>query len=178
MLGGFARDKMRREMDWSFAYDFNPSDHQAILQKHCSSNDRMIRRSQQEFVVVMVGHSYFCTCLLLQNTGIVDSRCKYRISLVLKRWFKEQWQDLEDFEIKVGSELLVAYPHHSASIRTEDHPTRTEDHLASTRTRIVHTLFSTESSASQPRKEERLRKKRYADVAGIRCKRSTTSQSR
>ncbi|KAI7817786.1 hypothetical protein BC939DRAFT_464704 [Gamsiella multidivaricata] len=145
----------------------------------------------------MVGHSYFCTCLLLQNTEIVcrhffcvmqgDSRCKYRISLVLKRWFKEQWQDLEDFEIKVGSELLVAYPHHSASIRTEDHPTS-----ASTRTRSVHTLFSTESSASQPRKEERLRKKRYADVAGIarelaimgttdpamRCKRSTTSQSR
>ncbi|KAI8604333.1 hypothetical protein EDD21DRAFT_224211 [Dissophora ornata] len=26
MLGEFACNKMRREMDWSFAYDFNPSD--------------------------------------------------------------------------------------------------------------------------------------------------------
>ncbi|KAI7828606.1 hypothetical protein BC939DRAFT_443380, partial [Gamsiella multidivaricata] len=123
-----------------------------------------IRRSQQEFVVVMVGHSYFCTCFLLQNTEIVcrhffcvmqgDSRCKYLISLVLKRWFKEQWRDLEGFETKIGSKLLVAYPHYIASTGTEDHP-------ASACTRIVHTLFSTEPSAPQPRKEERLRIKRH-----------------
>ncbi|KAI7828102.1 hypothetical protein BC939DRAFT_444556 [Gamsiella multidivaricata] len=143
----------------------------------------------------MDDHSYFCTCLLLQNKEIVcrhffcvmqgDSRCKYRTSLVLKRWFKEQWQDLEGFETKVGSKLLVAYPHYIASTRTEDHP-------ASACTRIVHTLFSTGSSTPQPRKEERLRIKRHADVAGIarelaimgttdpamRFKRSTTSQSR
>ncbi|KAI7829792.1 hypothetical protein BC939DRAFT_440593 [Gamsiella multidivaricata] len=145
----------------------------------------------------MVGHSYFCTCLLLQNTEIVcryffcvmqgDSRCEYLSSLVLKRWFKEQWQDLEGFETKVGSKLLVAYPHYIAPPGP-----RTEDHPASTCTRIVHSLFSTESSAPQPRKEKRLRIKRHADVTGIvrelaimgtadpamRCKRSTTSQSR
>ncbi|KAI7827530.1 hypothetical protein BC939DRAFT_445512 [Gamsiella multidivaricata] len=137
----------------------------------------------------MVGHSYFCTCLLLQTMGIVcrhsfcvtqgDSRWKYRISLVLKRWFREQWQDLEGFETKVGSELLVAYPHYIASTRTEDHP-------ANTCARSVHILFSTESSTPQPRKEDGTGIARELAIRGQliqqfmmkRYKRSTTSQSR
>ncbi|KAI9240200.1 MAG: hypothetical protein BYD32DRAFT_409241 [Podila humilis] len=53
-----------------------------------------------------------CTCLLVQNNGIVcrhyshlmqiDSRFKYHVKLIPRRWFKEHLQDSQDLEESFG----------------------------------------------------------------------------
>jgi len=64
-----------------------------------------------EYVVLFLDSSYFCTCAMLQNKGIVcrhffwmvqeDGRFKYHIRFVLRRWFQEAMQQCEITENKI-----------------------------------------------------------------------------
>ncbi|KAF9084865.1 hypothetical protein BGX27_003689, partial [Mortierella sp. AM989] len=126
----------------------------------------------QEYVVILTDNSYFCTCLLLQNLGIVcrhffcamqgDSRCKYHISLVLKRWFKEELQDRMHLKTVTSSETFqVASPHRNSISSTRKHPDNTY-------MENVHTLFSSESSIPPTNKRLNQRKRRtHNDAATV-----------
>lgn len=62
-----------------------------------------------QHVIILQDGSFLCTCLLLQNSGIVcrhffhlmkeNKVCKYHISLIRKRWFKEDLQDNPDINL-------------------------------------------------------------------------------
>ncbi len=66
-----------------------------------------ISSNRPQYVVLLRDGSYLCTCLLLQNCGIVcrhffrlmmDGKCKYHIALVRRRWYKEVLQDDSDLD--------------------------------------------------------------------------------
>ena len=73
---------------------------------------------RNEYVVVFKNsQEYFCTCLLRQNAGIVckhffcalqdrNTRHKYHISWISKRWFKEKFRLLSDADFYEGLRKL------------------------------------------------------------------------
>lgn len=64
-----------------------------------------------QYVVLMKDRGFICTCLSLQNVGIVcrhvflllrqNLEFKYHISLIPRRWFHEKHQGLNDSQLKV-----------------------------------------------------------------------------
>ncbi|KAF9995143.1 hypothetical protein BGZ80_007596, partial [Entomortierella chlamydospora] len=99
-----------------------------------------------------------------------DSRCKYHVSLILKRWFKEELQDETDLRTVTGPESFqVAFPHRRSIPSTREHPTDT--YMGN-----VHSLFTAESSIPPSSKESRRRKREYAEV--IRAARYIASKIR
>ena len=62
-------------------------------------------------VVLLQDGSYICTCLLLQNNGMVcrhffhlmqvNPNFRYHISLIPKRWFKETMQDIVGLDVSI-----------------------------------------------------------------------------
>ncbi|KAK3818514.1 MAG: hypothetical protein J3Q66DRAFT_174118 [Benniella sp.] len=122
-----------------------------------------------EYVVVMQDQSYFCTYLLLHNMGIVCRHffcvmqsypCVYHPHLVLKHWFREDWQDAPDFEARVASEpFIMASPHRRRMSNFNSQP-------ESSYMSDVRSLFAVESAVPAPRKAEQLKRRRFAEVAG------------
>jgi len=72
---------------------------------------REVAAKRPQYVVLMKDRSYFCTCLTLQNVGIVcrhlfllirrNPEFKYHISLIPRRWFQEGHQGLKDEDLRV-----------------------------------------------------------------------------
>jgi hypothetical protein len=74
-----------------------------------------------QHVVLLKDGSYLCTCLLLQNNGIVcrhffhlmqvNKRCKYHISLIRRRWYKEVMQDDSNADVREEPFLFARTQH-------------------------------------------------------------------
>lgn len=72
---------------------------------------RLLARDRPRHVLLMKGGGFFCTCLSLQNTGIVCRHyfllirqvpeCPYHISLIPRRWFQEHYQGLKDSDLTI-----------------------------------------------------------------------------
>ncbi|KAG0195362.1 hypothetical protein BGX28_001573, partial [Mortierella sp. GBA30] len=70
-----------------------------------------------EFVILFKDKSYFCTCVLLQNKGLVcshifwmmqeDARFGYHLRLIPRRWFKEEYQQDRVTDNKIRKQLFV-----------------------------------------------------------------------
>jgi hypothetical protein len=81
-----------------------------------------------QYVILLRDGSYLCTCLLLQNSGIVcrhffhlmqvDKKCKYHISLVRRRWYKELAQDDPNTDVR-EEPFLFARTQHQALDSTD-----------------------------------------------------------
>ncbi|KAF9367128.1 hypothetical protein BGX21_007792, partial [Mortierella sp. AD011] len=77
----------------------------------------LLARGSPEFVVLFQDKGYFCTCLLLQNKGVVcrhffalmkdDTRFQYHLRLVPLRWYTEEHQDEDDIVERVRALELV-----------------------------------------------------------------------
>ncbi|KAI9233998.1 MAG: hypothetical protein BYD32DRAFT_424540 [Podila humilis] len=86
--------------------------------------------ANEEHVILLNDGSFICTCLLLQNNGIVcrhyfhlmqiDSRFKYHVKLIPRRWFKEHLQDSQDLEESFGPFLCAMTQKSKISGRMKD----------------------------------------------------------
>lgn len=89
------------------------------------------KRSGQQSVVLLNNGSHVCTCLLLQNNGIVcrhyfhlmqvNGHHQYHIGLIPKRWYREYIQD--DIWLDISTEPFVSATHPSMD-RNSDLPMR------------------------------------------------------
>ncbi|KAF9355972.1 hypothetical protein BGX26_005865 [Mortierella sp. AD094] len=62
-------------------------------------------------VILLQDDSYICTCILLQNSGIVcrhffhlmhvDPNFRYHITIIPKRWYKETMQDMTNLDVSI-----------------------------------------------------------------------------
>lgn len=77
-------------------------------------SEKTAPREASEFVILFEDHSYFCTCALLQNMGIVcrhffwmmqeSGDFRYHIRLIPKRWFEEEMQENKQIDDKIAKE--------------------------------------------------------------------------
>lgn len=126
-------------------------------------------RKQVKYVVIMSDRSFLCTCLLLQNTGVVCSHffctmqrsnlCQYHVGLVLRRWFKDDFHNRPGNEKEVSSlPFLVARPHRHSRVDTRPESSFMSD---------VRELFQSEEFRPSHSREERAKKKTYAEASGL-----------
>jgi hypothetical protein len=125
-------------------------------------------KRKTQYVVLLLDGSYICTCLLLQNSGIVcrhffhlmqvDSRFKYHIKLIPSRWYKESVQDDPDYDA-CNEPFVLALAQNVDGTETTDIPTDTymSDILS------AFPLTPTFSPDDQTRHSKR---RKYAELSG------------
>lgn len=81
----------------------------------------LLSKGGRQYLILLKDGSYICTLpFFLQNKGIVcrhffaamlsDQRCRYHISLVRKRWLKEEYQDGQTLDLE-REVFHVAFKH-------------------------------------------------------------------
>lgn len=124
-----------------------------------------------EYVVVLKNHTFFCTCLLLQNAGLAcrhffcvlqefEDDHKYHIGWLAKRWFKEEWLTLSDMEF---NQHFQSHPFLGAG------SSQNEPVFLMGRTTGVSGLskaISKENSIPTPKASTVHEKRRYAQILG------------
>jgi hypothetical protein len=126
--------------------------------------------NRPQHVVLLRDGSYLCTCLLLQNSGIVcrhffrlmmvDRRCKYHVSLVHRRWYKEVVQD--DRDIDPSQELFVFAENQKLNLDDNDRGPRPESYMQD-----VLAAFSSQSAVPRPDAALISSKRRYGELTGL-----------
>lgn len=123
-----------------------------------------VAQEHQQSVILLADGSYLCTCLQLQNSGVVcrhffylmreDCRFKYHISLIPRRWHRER--------ARVSGQSIALEPFSVA--RTHPQPYEPE---CPSRTYMsdVRRLFPLTSPTSLLDERELSRKKRRAELS-------------
>lgn len=122
-----------------------------------------------DHIVLLNGGSHLCTCLLMQNSGIVcrhffrimqdDRRFRYHVSLINKRWLQERHQDDSKFDISSQPFL-----HPNTSARKPDHRANNTG-LPVDFLRVLQTLFPSNPPA-RPNQEVVAQKHMYGELMG------------
>ncbi|KAK3821048.1 MAG: hypothetical protein J3Q66DRAFT_326076 [Benniella sp.] len=85
---------------------------------------RQRAEGRPQYVVLLKDRSFLCSCLMLQNAGIVcrhafllirqNPMFRYHISMIPRRWFREMYQGLTDKDLRdrkfLASEFLASAP--------------------------------------------------------------------
>jgi hypothetical protein len=124
--------------------------------------------SRPQYVVLMKDRGFVCTCLTLQNVGIVCRHffylmqqipdCKYHISLIPRRWFHSKHQGLMDSDLKVQPFLSSEFQKDTAS---DERLLPPSDYMGSVRS----LLPSMPQLPALPQKEAS-RTWRYSEISG------------
>jgi hypothetical protein len=83
---------------------------------------RQRAEGRPQYVVLLKDRSFLCSCLMLQNAGIVcrhafllmrqNPMFRYHISMIPRRWFREMYQGLTDKDLRdqkfLASEFLAS----------------------------------------------------------------------
>jgi hypothetical protein len=135
-----------------------------------------IGRKRRQHVILLKDSSYICTCLLLQNNGIVcrhffhlmqvDRRFKYHIKLIPRRWYMDHLQDSEELEESFG--LFLRAMTQQANIGeggdgTPDVP----DVPAVTFMSDIFKIFPSAPSLSQDDQSHLSKKRRHGEISGL-----------
>ncbi|KAF9178515.1 hypothetical protein BGZ50_007666 [Haplosporangium sp. Z 11] len=94
-----------------------------------------------QYIILLRDGGHICTCLQLVNKGIVcahyframraDHKLTYHISLIPRRWFREDKQDEKSLEDEIRlSPLVSSASHNSSATRSAPAPDYLKDYLA------------------------------------------------
>jgi hypothetical protein len=124
--------------------------------------------SHPQYVVLMRNRSFICTCLILQNVGIVCRHVfllirqnpvfKYHISLIPRRWFREMHQGLSNKDLRVQP-FLTSDTFVDEASNQREFPT--DDYMD-----IVHALLPSKSQHPVISTKEATRSERYSEMSG------------
>lgn len=126
------------------------------------------RPDRREYVIVLINFGYFCSCLLQQNTGVVcrhffclmegEETCKYHISAVRTRWFKEEYQEDRDLDKTLSEVPFVVACCHSPSGNQKPNKTFMNE---------IRTMVSEESAIPRTSKAMHSKKQQYGKAMGL-----------
>ncbi|CAO3569834.1 unnamed protein product [Mortierella alpina] len=131
--------------------------------------DRVDRR-KIEYVILLADHSYFCSCLLLQNSGLVCKHffylmqeyesCKFHLKLVRTRWFQDEALAVDNIDKFMGKQAFLVANCHNVDLQPEQRPSVSylED---------VRRMISEESAIPKPGKIEARKKRQYGELMGV-----------
>jgi len=127
---------------------------------------RLLTKDRPQYVLLMTNGGYMCSCLLLQNAGIVcrhffllmrqSPKCMYHISLIPRRWFQEQHHGLKDSDLKGRPFLFCAT--HDADVLSQAPSERYMD--------FIHDVFPSRPQAPALSKTEATRSWRLSNISG------------
>jgi len=127
----------------------------------------MLAEDYPQYVILLEDGSFLCTCLLLQNTGIVcrhffhlmveDKRCKYHISLIPKRWYKETQQD-----VVTSDEPFIFAETQQRNLDDTDYVPMPDTYMAQ-----IRTAFPIPSSSTAGDLVSSTKKRKYGELIGL-----------
>lgn len=129
-----------------------------------------LAQTKRQHVILLKDGSFICTCLLLQNNGIVcrhyfhlmqvDSRFKYHVKLIPRRWYKEHLQDSQDLEDSFGPFLCAMTQKSKIS----------EDEISSAPGSMfmsdIFKIFPLPTSLSRDDQSQLSKKRRHGEISG------------
>src|SRR5215469_18322523 len=123
---------------------------------------------QLQHIIILKDGSFICTCLLLVNSGVVcrhffhlmtvEKECKYHVSLIPTRWYKEELQNATTSEPFVFANTI------NQQLEAED---ITEEPKLDTYMVDVQSLFPSMAFASRPAPSELSRMQKYGELNGL-----------
>ncbi|KAG9319095.1 hypothetical protein KVV02_007052, partial [Mortierella alpina] len=103
-----------------------------------------VKRRKIEYVILLADHAYFCTCLLLQNSGL----------------FKDEALAVDNIDKFMGKQAFFVANCHNVDLQPEQRPNVSylED---------VRRMISEESAIPKPGKIEARKKRQYGELMGV-----------